>query len=71
MSAIEESLRNIVRRQQLAFGKVMSESSSIKAMLEKDLQTQAEKALQEFTVTMIVSPITRAAVVVMSKTPPL
>ena len=71
MPAIEESLRNVVGRQELAFGKLLSETSSIKVMLEKVLLTQEEQALQEFTVTTTVSPMTRAAVVVVSKTPPL
>jgi hypothetical protein len=37
MPAIEESLRNVVGRQEAAFGKVISETTSIKAMLERVL----------------------------------
>lgn len=51
MPAIEESLRNVVGRQEAAFSKVLSETSSIKAMLERVLTAQEEQALQEFTVT--------------------
>ena len=71
MPAIEESLRNVVGRQELAFGKVLSETASIKAMLEKVLRGQEEQALQEFTVTTTVNPRSRDAVVVVSTTPPL
>lgn len=73
MPAIEESLRNVVGRQEAAFSKVLSETSSIKAMLERVLKAQEEQALQEFTVTTTttVSPKNTASVVVVSKTPPL
>lgn len=71
MPAIEESLRNVVGRQEAAFGKVISETTSIKAMLERVLQAQEEQAIQEFTVTTTVSPKSRAAVVVVLTSPPL
>ena len=69
MPAVEESLRNVVGRQQLAFGKIPSETSSIKAMLERVIQTQEEQAIQEFTVTTTVSPRTGATIIVTSSTP--
>lgn len=71
MPAIEESLRNIVGRQETSFQKVLDETAAIKAMLERVLQTQEEQALQEFTVTTTVRPTNRAAVVIVTKTPPL
>ena len=71
MPAIEESLRNVIGRQEVAFGKILSETSSIKGMLERVIQTQEEQAVQEFTVTTTVSPRTGAAVIVTSSTPPV
>ena len=73
MPAIEESLRNVVGRQDAALSKVLNEISDIKAMLEKVIKSQEEQARQEFTVTTTttLSPTNASSVVVVSKSPPI
>ena len=47
------------------------QTSSIKAMVERVIQTQEEQAVRKFIVTTTVSPRTGAAVTVTSSTPPI
>ncbi len=73
MHAIGESLPIVVGRQEAAVARVLSETSSYKAMLETALKAQGEQALQEFTVTTTttLSPANTASAIVVSRTPPL
>lgn len=72
MPAVEESLRNVVGNQETAFKKVLSETASIKSMLDRILKTQMEQALQEFTVTTTTTlRPTNSPNVVMSRNSPM
>lgn len=71
MPAVQESLRNVVGKQELSFQELKIETASIKMMLTQVLQAQEEQALQEFTVTTTVKPAKGAATALITKTPPL
>lgn len=68
--AVEESLRNLARRQEAALAQIMDETADLRARLRTMAQAQQEQAARQFTVTTTVSPGNGAATVAVSKTPP-